>query len=60
MDHRALHSSKQQLQLSEPRIKREEIIRELRREASVLRDNGESAAEFWLAEQYEMTANLLN
>jgi hypothetical protein len=41
-------------------IKREDIIRELRRQAAVLREQGASAAEFWMAEQYEMTADLLN
>lgn len=44
----------------ERQIKREDIIRELRRQASVLREQGASAAEFWMAEQYEMTADLLN
>lgn len=33
---------------------------ELRRQADVLREQGKTAAEFWLAEQYEKTANLLN
>jgi propanediol dehydratase small subunit len=37
-----------------------EMANELRRQADVLRDNGKTAAEFWLADQYEKTANLLN
>jgi len=32
---------------------------ELLRQADLLRDEGSCAAEFWLAEQYEVTARLL-
>lgn len=39
---------------------RKDMAKELRRQADTLRDEGKSAAEFWLAEQYEKTANLLN
>ncbi|EAR62239.1 hypothetical protein [Neptuniibacter caesariensis] len=39
---------------------RQEMAQELRRQANALRDEGKTAAEFWLAEQYEKTANLLN
>lgn len=39
---------------------RQEMAKELRRQANELRDEGKTAAEFWLAEQYEKTANLLN
>ncbi|WP_299179157.1 hypothetical protein [uncultured Neptuniibacter sp.] len=39
---------------------RHEMAEELRRQANMLRDEGKTAAEFWLAEQYEKTANLLN
>lgn len=33
---------------------------ELLRQADLLRDEGSCAAEFWLAEQYEITARLLS
>lgn len=49
-----------QLKRAEPRICREDMIRELRRQASVLRDEGQTAADFLLAEQYETTADMLN
>lgn len=39
---------------------RAEMALELRKQAEELRDKGKTAAEFWLAEQYEKTANLLN
>jgi len=39
---------------------RAEMANELRKQADVLGDKGKTAAEFWLAEQYEKTANLLN
>lgn len=39
---------------------RAEMAQELRRQADELRDTGKTAAEFWLADQYEKTANLLN
>lgn len=39
---------------------RQEMAEELRRQANALRDEGKTAAEFWLADQYEKTANLLN
>ncbi|MDI3323815.1 hypothetical protein QKW35_05440 [Pontibacterium granulatum] len=61
MEHQAVQNNSPQLQgADQPRIRREEIIQELRRQAAVLRDEGETAADFWLAEQYETTADLLN
>lgn len=39
---------------------RSDMARELRKQADSLRDEGNTAAEFWLADQYEKTANLLN
>ncbi|WP_286237391.1 hypothetical protein [Neptuniibacter halophilus] len=39
---------------------RQAMALELKRQANILRDEGKTAAEFWLADQYEKTANLLN
>ncbi len=35
------------------------LVRELQQRAEQLRDEGTHAADFWLAEQYEMSAQLL-
>ncbi len=60
MERSVLRPADQTPPLTEPRVKREDIIRELRRQASTLREEGQTAADFWLAEQYETTADLLN
>ncbi|MCP4596401.1 hypothetical protein [Neptuniibacter sp.] len=59
MDYRATANIKM-MKTKTPTPSRSEMARELRRQADTLRDKGKSAAEFWLAEQYEKTANLLN
>lgn len=59
MDYRATANIK--MMKAKPTVpSRSEMAKELRRQADTLRDEGKTAAEFWLAEQYEKTANLLN
>lgn len=60
MDYQTVPNKSPQLQRAEPHISREDMIRELRRQASILRDEGHTAADFCLAEQYEITADMLN
>lgn len=59
MDYRATANLKT-LKANPVAPSRMEMANELRRQADALRDNGKTAAEFWLADQYEKTANLLN
>lgn len=59
MDYRATANIKM-LKANPVAPSRAEMAFELRKQAEVLRDKGKTAAEFWLAEQYEKTANLLN
>jgi hypothetical protein len=59
MDYRATANIKM-LKANPVAPTRAEMAFELRKQAEVLRDKGKTAAEFWLAEQYEKTANLLN
>lgn len=39
---------------------RQQTAEELRKQAEKLRDEGQCAAEFWLAEQYEISALLMS
>ncbi|MBY4675699.1 hypothetical protein [Marinobacterium arenosum] len=61
MDHRTiaavLNSSERS---SKNERERQQLATELRQRAEQLRDEGQHAAEFWLAEQYEISARLLN
>ncbi len=59
MDYRATANIKM-MKVKPAAPSRSEMAAELRRQANALRDEGKSAAEFWLADQYEKTANLLN
>lgn len=59
MDYRATANIKM-MKVKPSTPTRHDMARELRRQADALRDQGKTAAEFWLAEQYEKTANLLN
>jgi len=59
MDYRATANIKM-MRPKPSSLTRREMAAELRRQANTLRDEGQTAAEFWLAEQYEKTANLLN
>jgi len=64
MDYRtmaaALKPSDQSQELNPAEQDRESMASELRRQAELLREEGSCAAEFWLAEQYEISARLLN
>lgn len=59
MDYQTVPSNSPQSQRADSRIRREDIVQELKRQASMLREEGQTAADFWLAEQYETTADLL-
>ena len=58
MDYQATANIKMDAKHAAPT--RREMADELRRQANILRDEGKTAAEFWLADQYEKTACLLN
>jgi|GEM_PF-1386954 len=61
MDYRSFHAATRiQNQMRNKAEKRHDLAAELRRKAEKLRDEGQSAPEFWLAEQYEISARLLN
>ncbi|WP_067982302.1 hypothetical protein [Neptuniibacter pectenicola] len=59
MDYRETADIKE-IQMKPSTPSRSDMARELRKQDDCLRDEGNTAAEFWLAEQYEKTANLLN
>ena len=59
MDYRATANIKM-MKLAPVKPSRQDMARELKSQADVLREKGKTAAEFWLADQYEKTADLLN
>ncbi|MFT6352903.1 MAG: hypothetical protein ACJARJ_002388, partial [Neptuniibacter pectenicola] len=52
MDYRETADIKE-IQMKPSTPSRSDMARELRKQADCLRDEGNTAAEFWLAEQYE-------
>jgi hypothetical protein len=59
MDYRATANIKM-MKRAQVKPSRKEMARELKVQADTLREQGKTAAEFWLADQYEKTADLLN
>jgi hypothetical protein len=59
MNYRATENIKM-VKPTQIRPSRSDMAKELKLQADILRDQGKTAAEFWVADQYEKTAALLN